>query len=466
MKTTSLKQVFQIKVTLDDIRPPIWRRILVPGNVTLEKLHDILQVVMGWDDYHLHQFTISDQYYGIPDDEFGFDVKSEKRCRLNQLFSKPGVRFKYEYDFGDSWGHSLLIEEILPAEKGKSYPVCLKGKRACPPEDVGGSWSYANFLDALVDPSHPEHGEYLEWVGGEFDPEEFDLEAVNESLKKLGKRKVAHRLDEGELNELDEDLPQAASLAKWITQLTQEEITSLENLSLRKDAMAMLAYLRDNKVVGTQATGNFPLKAIKEIVAQFVVPPRVDEEIGGQIFRIRSESDIWPLIFLHTISFFGEMIDGGPSRRWKLTWQGDLFLSLPAPVQVMVLLLAWWNIVDWLIAFPYEGIGSELPQGFQAASLKELLALKIGESVDFEVFADRLIQVGKLTWHSAIQDRTQISLRAAVRRMVIDPMQVFGVVEVDYSINDRMKKLNSFRLTSQGRGMLEFLSTFIAEGEQ
>jgi hypothetical protein len=170
-------QIYQIQVTLDGIHPPIGRRILVPGNITLLKLHDILQIVMGWEDYHLHMFTIEGSIYGNPrDDEYGdLGTLDEASFTLNQVVYGEKQRFTYEYDFGDSWDHTLLVEKISPPEEGIRYPVCLKGKRACPPEDVGGMWGYENFLEAIRDPNHDEHEEYLMWVGGEFDPETLTL---------------------------------------------------------------------------------------------------------------------------------------------------------------------------------------------------------------------------------------------------------------------------------------------------
>jgi hypothetical protein len=177
--------IYQIKVTLKDSKPPIWRRILVRSDITLAALHRILQAVMGWWDYHLHQFIVGQTYFGQPHPDYGFEMRDERRVRLNQIAPSEGSRFVYEYDFGDSWEHILLLEKVLEPEPGQQYPVCVKGKRACPPEDVGGVWGYEGFLEAIGDPDHPEHEEYLEWIGGEFDPEEFDLDAVNEALRAL-----------------------------------------------------------------------------------------------------------------------------------------------------------------------------------------------------------------------------------------------------------------------------------------
>lgn len=180
---TIVPAIYQIKVTLNGSKPPIWRRIQVRGDITLAKLHGILQVVMGWEDYHLHAFRVEGIEYGRPDPDF--PVQSDKRVKLEQLIPGEKTKFRYEYDFGDAWEHVLEVEKILPPEPDAHYPRCLAGKRACPPEDVGGIWGYADFLAAVRDPKHPEHEELLEWAGGEFDPEAFDLDAVNRTLARI-----------------------------------------------------------------------------------------------------------------------------------------------------------------------------------------------------------------------------------------------------------------------------------------
>lgn len=182
--------IYQIKVTLNDSKPPIWRRVLVEDKTTLSKLHTILQTVMGWTDSHLHQFIINDEFYGDPeDDEFGdLDTKNEKRYRLNQFVERKGFKFVYEYDFGDSWEHTVHIEAILPVEKGGQYPVCVAGKRACPLEDIGGVWGYDDFLKALADPKHPDHDDMVEELGEDFDPEFFDIKDVNLGLRQYAAR--------------------------------------------------------------------------------------------------------------------------------------------------------------------------------------------------------------------------------------------------------------------------------------
>ncbi len=183
----TLKSVYQLKITLKGSKPPIWRRVLVPENITLYDLHEIIQIVMEWQDYHLHAFTIAGQIYGNPEDDGNddFGTKNETRYHLNKLGLSEKARFSYEYDFGDSWDHTILVEKILPALPAEHYPVCIAGKRAAPPEDTGGIWGYENLLQVIADPAHEDHAEMIEWIPEGFDPEEFDLDAVNVALQHL-----------------------------------------------------------------------------------------------------------------------------------------------------------------------------------------------------------------------------------------------------------------------------------------
>lgn len=177
--------IYQLKITLDDSRPPIWRRVLVPGSFNLYQLHQVIQGAMGWTDSHLHQFSIDGEHYGIPSIEDWAPVIDEREFKLEQIAPSIKCKFIYEYDFGDGWRHLLLVEKILSPTLGEKYPQCIKGKRACPPEDVGGIRGYENFLDALRDERHEEHDSYLEWVGGKFDSEAIDLALINQELQQI-----------------------------------------------------------------------------------------------------------------------------------------------------------------------------------------------------------------------------------------------------------------------------------------
>lgn len=180
--------IYQLKITLRDSHPPIWRRVLTPGNFNLYQLHQVMQAAMGWSNSHLHHFLVDGVYYSYPYPDTDWEEMDEEDSRhvtLAQIAPNVKRKFIYEYDFGDSWEHEIVVEKILPPEPGAKYPQCVKGKGACPPEDVGGVWGYAGFLEAIHDPKHAEHKAYLEWVGNEFDPEAFDLEATNQAVQRV-----------------------------------------------------------------------------------------------------------------------------------------------------------------------------------------------------------------------------------------------------------------------------------------
>lgn len=166
--------VYQMKITLQEVKPPIWRRIQVKGDITLKVLHNIIQRVMGWEDGHLHKFDIR-------------APSSEPKVRLNQLNLQEKQKFLYVYDFGDNWEHVILVETILPMDEKTRYPICLAGKRSCPPEDCGGPWGYMELLDVLNDPNDPEYDERTEWIGKDFDSELFDNEETNIRLRAIRK---------------------------------------------------------------------------------------------------------------------------------------------------------------------------------------------------------------------------------------------------------------------------------------
>jgi hypothetical protein len=182
--------IYQIKIELNDISPPVWRRFLVKSDVLLSDLHLILQTIMGWTNSHLHHFIKENTFYIPPEEEEEWEDTSAFKNRdytdieLSQLLTKEGEAIMYEYDFGDGWGHILGLEKIVPAEKGKFYPVCLAGERNCPPEDCGGAGGYEELLGIIHDPGNENFDDTMEWLGGEFDPEAFDINNVNALLKK------------------------------------------------------------------------------------------------------------------------------------------------------------------------------------------------------------------------------------------------------------------------------------------
>jgi hypothetical protein len=175
--------VYQLKITLQHIQPPVWRRVLVPSAMTLAELHDVIQTVMEWCDSHLHEFVVDGVRYGDPrGDEFG-ELVDERKTRLNALRLAAGKRFVYTYNFGDDWRHVIDVEAVMPSDPDVFYPVCTEAQRACPPEDIGGPPGYELFLEAVLDVHHEQQSSMLEWVGGEFDPDYVDREGINRWLE-------------------------------------------------------------------------------------------------------------------------------------------------------------------------------------------------------------------------------------------------------------------------------------------
>jgi len=200
-------QVYQLRIDVDGIRPPLWRRIAVRGDTTLNRLHEIIQVLFDWSGYHLHDFEVGGvEFTDDPESQREFGMRSEKRVRLEELGLSEGVTFIYLYDFGDGWYHRIKVEKVLPPDAEGTYPVCLKGKRAGPLEDCGGPWGHAEIVKLLKqvangelkmpswDEGPPdeveaevdyETRELLQWVGEDYDPEAFDLDAINAALKRF-----------------------------------------------------------------------------------------------------------------------------------------------------------------------------------------------------------------------------------------------------------------------------------------
>ncbi len=184
--------IYQIQIALTGFRPKIWRRVLVPSDLLLSDFHKVIQTTMGWTNSHLHQFIKNRIFYTVkyPGDLTWEEMNQidyrKKKLRISDLLKAEKEKIIYEYDFGDGWNHDIILEKILADDDKANYPVCLSGKMNCPPEDCGGVWGYADMLEILKQPDHEEYDSYIEWLGGEFDPEYFNIDEVNKLLRKKG----------------------------------------------------------------------------------------------------------------------------------------------------------------------------------------------------------------------------------------------------------------------------------------
>jgi hypothetical protein len=181
-----------LRVELLEIEPLIWRRVRVMRNVKLKRLHDILQIVLGWEDSHLHEFRAGKLILGMKEvDELDAreNLQDENEWSLNEVLETGVTEFEYLYDFGDGWTHRIIVEPATRGGEPGPSPLCLAGENACPPEDVGGPHRYAEFLSAMVDPLHEQHRDLLRWIGGVWDPRGFDLNRANRDLRQPRRRK-------------------------------------------------------------------------------------------------------------------------------------------------------------------------------------------------------------------------------------------------------------------------------------
>jgi hypothetical protein len=261
-----------------------------------------------------------------------------------------------------------------------------------------------------------------------------------------------------------DDTPEQRFL-RWMEQYhTPQLLDRAQAQPLRRDMVTLLTYVRDHKVVGTQSTGNMPLKMIREVTAQFVEPPVLDTTIGEHSYRLRTEYDVWPLYFLHILAEVGGLLEIAPARRWRFTPDTPRFLEMDALLQLSYLLYAWWFQVNWLVAFPFEGMGEELPSSFTRATLARLRSFAMGTRVEFNRFADGLIAITGLTWSAPDSSGARMSLRASVERMVVRVLEDFGVVHSTYRpspLHSSLQDLDAFKVTPLGKALLDSVALHV-----
>jgi hypothetical protein len=252
-------------------------------------------------------------------------------------------------------------------------------------------------------------------------------------------------------------------LGSWLDKNSASMASQAEMVPLRRDMVTLLSFVRDNKVIGTQSTGNMPLKAIREVTAHFVNPPKLDATIGGRTYSLRSEEDLWPLHLLHILGDVGGLLKAAPARRWQLTAQGKRFLDAQPMVQAPFLLAVWWRKVNWLVAFPFAGMGEALPYFFSRVTLANLRSLPARTRVPFIRFADRLIGQGALTWTAQDSSFATELLRDSIENMVIAILDDYNALKCYYRKEPLGKgtitRLDAFKITPWGKALLNAIAT-------
>ncbi len=421
----------QLKITLKGLKPPIWRRVLVSEDSTLLDLHDLIQYCFNWEDYHLHLFNIANMEFVQVEhfEEDGYLYQEDRLARLGDLvprFVPERQSFTYEYDFGDGWELKIEVEKLIRDEENAQMPRILAGRRAAPPEDVGGTWGYENFLEAIQDPDHPEHDDYLTWVGGDFDPEAFDAKAHDKNLHKTLRRRTLIRESTWPVGPLYGNF-RGMTQNKWTESLTQALKDAAADLPLRQDMVTLLTYLRDHKVKGTKARGNFPLKDIRAITDDFVNPPTLDVVFGDTVWKMRMENEVPDLLRYHYLACLAGLIFGGEDLPWEVLPQGKVFLSLPPESQVWYLAHVWFTEINWL--YEYEATEHDAVSALKASIVARFRSYPIEvdipiDQVSSDILAFELAEVS--------QDNLDDFLRF-IDRVVFQPLNTFGIIKINES---------------------------------
>lgn len=251
--------------------------------------------------------------------------------------------------------------------------------------------------------------------------------------------------------------------AWWREHQTQGNLALAAGVPLVRDMVTLLTYVRDNKVTGTQSTGNMPLKHIRALTAQFVDPPQLDTSIGDQVYKLRTEYDVWPLYLLHVLADVSGLLEIAPGRIWRLReGHTETFLGRGALVQLCYLFEVWWWHVNWAVAFPVQGLGEFMPDGFSAETLAQLRAYPAGVRIDFDAFADRLVAATGLVWGDGTSEFQETMLRSAVERTVVNILVRFGAAVPSRHPDPRGlvygARLEAFEITPLGKLLLDYVS--------
>jgi hypothetical protein len=196
-RMTRPEKIVRVRISLKEIEPEIWRLVEVPVGMNLKGLHDVIQVVLSWEDYHLFEFLVGDRIYGVPapdGEDYGRKVVWAKSVKIAKLIAQGVTRFDYNYDFGDNWRHLIVIEAVADSDPRQYYPRLVAGERRGPPEDCGGVPGYYEFIEAMAGRRHPEHRRMMEWYGGRFDPDDIGHSTIRPRLAAIAKHRLAGKL--------------------------------------------------------------------------------------------------------------------------------------------------------------------------------------------------------------------------------------------------------------------------------
>lgn len=423
-----------LRITLQGIHPPIWRQIKISTDATLLDLHYVIQYAFGWMNSHLFLMKIgSMQFVNTPDwEEDSYLYQAAELAAIGGLIPKlvaKGGKFIYIYDMGDNWQHEILIEDIVDSPKVFFGAICLDGERACPPEDVGSVPGYYRLLEELRDPTSEDFARNCEWLGYVYNPEALDLETANLFIRDyFDAAQLGH--DTLWVRDLPIYQPVFDFIHGWTDNPNHHH--DAEMVPLRRDVVTLLTYLREHKVKGTKTTGYFPRKAIREMTAGFVEPPVLDQQIGDQLYKLRTESEVPDLLFIHNFVNLAGLVVGGENRLWRVTHLGEIFLERTPAEQVWFLTKFWFNDYVWDNCYPYDDVFPfDLQLSFLKCLMMVLLNYPSGRPVEIDQVLREVIRVSP-PWLGVFdyEGRSSYQHRHYFDVIVVEPFYKLGLFKV------------------------------------
>ena len=455
--------VLFLKISLDFIKPEIYRTIMFPARMTLLDLHHVIQYCFGWEDRHLFIFQVKDMAFvnSLDWEEDAYRYQDAGAAVMADLIPKhvgTGDKFNYEYDLGNGWRHTILIKKLETDDEDVLMPVCIDGKRASPPEDFGGPFMYQKYLESRQSPNGSDINDEMFWIPDDFDPEEIDIGEIN---KKLLKDYPIHTLEHESswVTQVHSFSHFSEFSSDWTQKATPEEKKFAEALPFRRDMVTLLNYLKDHRVKGTKATGNFPLKHIRAMTAQFVNPPVLDEELGGRVYKLRTEDEVPDLVFIHSFANAAQLILGGEGLEWHLSFLGEQFLSHAPYEQVWYLDNNWFERLNWFYWYPWEDYDHLIDHHtFQDLIVDILLSFQSNKKIKIKRLVTELDKKSP-KWISFSRSYDPARWKKHfLLNVVIDPMEKLGILHLE-SGDDPSEIVNfvdDFQVTDFGKSILKY----------
>jgi len=452
-----------LRIKIRGIDPSIWRQIKISSDATLLDLHYVIQYAFGWMNSHLFLFNIgSMKFVHTPDwEEDAYRFQAAALAALGGFIPKlvqKGGEFSYIYDMGDDWVHEILVETIEDSPRTFSGAICLDGKRAGPPENIGGVPGYYRLIEDLRDSTSEDYALTWGWLGFVYNPEAFNLDSTNLFIQDyFDAAQLSH--DSLWARDFPVYKPGFDFIHAWTDD--PEHLGYAEEVPLRRDVMTLLTYLREHKVKGTKATGNFPRKAIRGITAGFVNPPILDEQIGDQEYKLRTEDEVLDLLFIHHFVNLAGLVVGGENKPWRVTHLGNLFMDRTPLEQAWFLTKFWFYDFDWDNCYPFDNVTLNDHLGaFQKVLLKLILGYPTGRPVEItKVLAD--LDRTSPGWISFLgYDKMPVfTQRHYFEKIIVEPFEKLGLFETIKEESEHFKGYYDFThiiMTDYGKALLQF----------